>query len=160
MKPESGFGLLARTSTGTGKTSLLNALSGAIPASQRTIVIEDTREVQLQGDHVVCLEARPAGPKGRRAITMRELFRALEQKKKILVLLDRFLEQPQGEIGIQVGLSEMHPTMGELSLIGISVDLPSGLSAKIAVLGPMRMNYERTISAVLHVGQAFQSVQA
>ena len=91
---------------------------------------------------------------------MRELFQALEQKKKILVLLDRFLEQPQGEVGVQVGLSDVHPSMGELSLIGISVNLPNGLSGKIAVLGPMRMNYERTISAVLHVGQAFQSVQS
>jgi heat-inducible transcriptional repressor len=91
---------------------------------------------------------------------MRELFRALEQKKKILVLLDRFLEQPQGEVGVQVGLADVHPSMGELSLIGITVNLPNGLSGKIAVLGPMRMNYERTISAVLHVGQAFQSVQS
>src|SRR5436190_3966311 len=53
---------------------------------------------------------------------MRELFRALEQKKKILGLLDRFLEHPQGEVGIQVGLAGMHPSMGELSLIGLSVD--------------------------------------
>jgi heat-inducible transcriptional repressor len=48
--------------------------------------------------------------------------------------------------------------MRELSLIGVTVALPGGLSAKIAVLGPMRMNYERVISAVLHMGQAFQSV--
>ena len=61
---------------------------------------------------------------------------------------------------MQVGLADVHPSMGELSLIGITVDLPNGLSGKIAVLGPMRMNYERTISAVLHVGQAFQSVQS
>jgi heat-inducible transcriptional repressor len=46
--------------------------------------------------------------------------------------------------------------MGELSLIGVTVVLPGGLTGRIAVLGPMRMNYERTISAVLHVGQAFQ----
>ena len=91
---------------------------------------------------------------------MRELFRALEQKKKILMLLECFLEQPEGEVGIRVGLSELHPSMGELSLIGITVELPSGLSGKVAVLGHMRMNYERVISAVLHVGQAFQSVQA
>jgi heat-inducible transcriptional repressor len=91
---------------------------------------------------------------------MRELFRALEQKKKILNLLDRFLEAPHGEVGVQVGLAEVHPSMGELSLIGISITLPSGLSGKIAVLGPMRMNYERVISAVLHVGQAFQSIHA
>jgi len=89
---------------------------------------------------------------------MRELFRTLEQKKKILHLLERFLEQPYGELGIQVGLSEVHPVMGELSLIGVSVTLPNGLLGKVAVIGPLRMNYERVISAVLHVGQAFQSI--
>jgi heat-inducible transcriptional repressor len=91
---------------------------------------------------------------------MRDLFRALEQKKKVLLLLDHFLEQPQGEIAVRVGLAEAHPAMGELSIIGISVNLPSGLSGKIAVLGPMRMNYEKVISAVLHVGQAFGTPKA
>jgi heat-inducible transcriptional repressor len=89
---------------------------------------------------------------------MREMFRALEEKKRIWQLLDRFLEQPQGEVGVQVGLGEAHPGMRELSLIGVSVVLPNGIAAKVAVLGPMRMNYERVISAVLHVGQAFQSI--
>jgi heat-inducible transcriptional repressor len=91
---------------------------------------------------------------------MRDLFRALEQKKKVLLLLDHFLEQPQGEIAVRVGLAEAHPAMGELSIIGISVNLPSGLSGKIAVVGPMRMNYEKVISAVLHVGQAFGTPKA
>jgi heat-inducible transcriptional repressor len=89
---------------------------------------------------------------------LRELFRALEEKKKILQLLDRFLEQPSGEITVQVGLGEEHPSMNGLSLIGISVPLEGGLSAKIAVLGPMRMNYEKVISAVVHMGQAFRIV--
>jgi len=88
---------------------------------------------------------------------MRELFRALEEKKRILQLLERFLEQPHGELGIQVGLADAHPSMGELSLIGIRLALPNGLEANVAVLGPMRMNYARALSAVLHVGQAFQS---
>jgi heat-inducible transcriptional repressor len=91
---------------------------------------------------------------------MRDLFRALEQKKKVLLLLDHFLEQPQGEIAVRVGLAEAHPAMGELSIIGITVNLPSGLSGKIAVVGPMRMNYEKVISAVLHVGQAFGTPKA
>jgi pilus assembly protein CpaF len=68
--------ILVAGGTGTGKTSVLNALSGAIPSGERVIVIEDTREVQLQGDHVVCLEARPPGPKGKGEISMRDLFRA------------------------------------------------------------------------------------
>jgi heat-inducible transcriptional repressor len=85
---------------------------------------------------------------------MRELFRTLEQKKKLLMLIDRFLEQPEGEVGVQVGLSAAHPYMGELSLIGVRVNLPSGNVGKFAVLGPIRMNYERVMSAVMHVGYA------
>ncbi len=87
---------------------------------------------------------------------MRELFRALEEKKRVLQLLDRFLEQPAGEIAVHVGLAQTHPSMRELSLIGLPVVLPNGISAVIAVLGPMRMNYTRVMSAVQHVGQAFQ----
>ena len=88
---------------------------------------------------------------------MRDLFRALEEKKRILQLLERFLEQRDGELAIQVGLSDVHPSMSELSLIGVRFELPNGLEANVAVLGPMRMNYMRAISAVLHVGQAFKS---
>jgi len=88
---------------------------------------------------------------------MRELFQALEQKKRMLQLLDQFLEQPHGELGIQVGLADAHPSMRELSLIGMRFALPNGLEAHVAVIGPMRMNYVRTASAVLHVGQAFKS---
>jgi heat-inducible transcriptional repressor len=74
--------------------------------------------------------------------------------------LERFLEQPHGELGIQVGLADAHPSMSELSLIGVRLALPNGLEANVAVLGPMRMNYVKTLSAVLHVGQAFQSATA
>lgn len=91
---------------------------------------------------------------------MRQLFRALEEKKRVLQLLDRFLEKPSGEIQVRVGLGEADPSMKTLSLIGLNVALPGGLSAKIAVLGPMRMNYERVISAVMHVGDAFRSLPA
>jgi heat-inducible transcriptional repressor len=88
---------------------------------------------------------------------MRDLFRALEEKKRILQLLERFLEQRDGELAIQVGLSDVHPSMSELSIIGVRFGLPSGLEAHVAVLGPMRMNYSRAVSAVLHVGQAFKT---
>jgi heat-inducible transcriptional repressor len=89
---------------------------------------------------------------------LRELFHTLEEKKRMLQLLDRFLEQPAGELAVQVGLADAHPSMRELSLIGISIPLSGGLSAKIAVLGPMRMNYCKAMSAVYHMGQAFQSL--
>jgi heat-inducible transcriptional repressor len=91
---------------------------------------------------------------------MRDLFHALEEKKRILEMLDRFLELPHGEISVQVGLGDAHPIMRELSLVGVAVALPGGLSARIAVVGPMRMNYEKAMSAVLHMGQAFQNTAA
>jgi len=89
---------------------------------------------------------------------LRELFHTLEEKKRILQLLDRFLEQPAGELAVQVGLADAHPSMRELSLIGVSIPLHGGYSAKFAVLGPMRMNYGKAISAVYHMGQAFRSL--
>ncbi|MDQ2711350.1 MAG: heat-inducible transcriptional repressor HrcA [Acidobacteriota bacterium] len=87
----------------------------------------------------------------------RELFRALEEKKRILQLLDHFLEGRDGEPAIQVGLSDIHPSMSELSFIGVRFSLQNGLRAHVAVLGPMRMNYHRAVSAVLHVGRAIKS---
>ncbi len=88
---------------------------------------------------------------------MRELFHALEEKKRLIQLLDRFLEQPAGTLGLHVGLGDAHPAMSGLSLIGLNVQLPGGLSAKIAVLGPMRMNYQRVMSAVLEMGAALEA---
>jgi heat-inducible transcriptional repressor len=94
---------------------------------------------------------------------MRDLFRALEEKKRVVALLDRFLESPPGDsslgqVGIHVGLEDAHPAMRELTLIGVTVDLPSGVRARIAVLGPMRMHYERVISAVQQIGRTFEAL--
>jgi pilus assembly protein CpaF len=73
---ESRRNLLVAGGTGSGKTSLLNALARFIPDDQRVIVIEDARELQLAHEHVVHLEARPPDARGRGAISMRALFRA------------------------------------------------------------------------------------
>jgi heat-inducible transcriptional repressor len=88
---------------------------------------------------------------------LKELFRTLEEKQRILSLLDQFLDN-KGEIGVEIGLGDHPPALGELALIGISVPFQTGLSVKVAVIGPWRMDYERAISAVLHVGRAYASL--
>ena len=62
--------------TGTGKTSLLGAVSAAIPAVERIIVIEDTSELKLRQPHCLYLEVQQADQYGRGELTIRELFRA------------------------------------------------------------------------------------
>jgi heat-inducible transcriptional repressor len=91
--------------------------------------------------------------------TMRQLMRALEEKKRVLEILDFFLEQPPGELEVHVGLEEAHPAMKHLALIGMTVRMGSGLPAKVAVLGHMRMHYERVMGAVLQTSRVLASVQ-
>ena len=67
--------ILISGGTGSGKTTMLNILSGFIPAKERIITIEDSAELQLQQEHVCRLETRPPNVEGKGEITQRELVR-------------------------------------------------------------------------------------
>ena len=67
--------ILISGGTGTGKTTLLNALSSAIPDSDRIVTIEDAAELRLNQRHVLRLEARPKNIEGEGEISIRELVR-------------------------------------------------------------------------------------
>ncbi len=61
--------------TGSGKTTLLNVLSSLIPEDERIVTIEDAAELQLQQEHIVRLETKPANLEGKGMVTTRELVR-------------------------------------------------------------------------------------
>ena len=67
--------ILISGGTGSGKTTLLNAMSRFIEPRERIVTIEDAAELQLQQEHVVRLETRPATPSGTGAITQRDLVK-------------------------------------------------------------------------------------
>lgn len=71
----SRLNVLISGGTGTGKTTILNILSGFIPATERIVTIEDAAELQLRQDHVVRLETRPANIEGKGEFSQRELVK-------------------------------------------------------------------------------------
>jgi pilus assembly protein CpaF len=73
--------------TGTGKTTLLGALTGLIAADERVVSVEDAAELAVQARHVARLEARPPNVEGRGAIDLRQLVRnALRMRPDRLVV--------------------------------------------------------------------------
>ena len=61
--------------TGSGKTTMLNVLSGFVPHDERIVTIEDAAELQLRQEHVVRLESRPLNSEGKGLISTRDLVR-------------------------------------------------------------------------------------
>ncbi|MDB5764991.1 MAG: type secretion system protein [Herminiimonas sp.] len=79
--------ILISGGTGSGKTTMLNALSGSIGLSERIVTIEDAAELQLQQPHVVRLETRPPNIEGKGEVTQRALVRnALRMRPDRIIL--------------------------------------------------------------------------
>jgi pilus assembly protein CpaF len=72
---EARLNILISGGTGTGKTTLLNAMSAAIPDSERIVTIEDAAELRLAQRHVLRLECRPKNIEGEGEVTIRDLLR-------------------------------------------------------------------------------------
>src|SRR5450830_1240973 len=79
--------ILISGGTGSGKTTMLNVLSGFIPASERIVTIEDAAELQMRQPHVVRLETRPPNIEGKGEVNQRSLVRnALRMRPDRIIL--------------------------------------------------------------------------
>jgi pilus assembly protein CpaF len=83
----SKLNILISGGTGSGKTTMLNILSGFISPNERVVTIEDAAELQLQQPHVVRLESRPSNIEGKGEITQRALLtNALRMRPDRIIL--------------------------------------------------------------------------
>jgi pilus assembly protein CpaF len=138
--------ILIAGGTGSGKTSMLNALSSFIPDGERVVVIEDSREIQFQKPHVVQLEARPADDQGRGGVSIRELFRATLRMRPDRVIvgeirggeaLDIVQAMTSGHGGCMGTLHASHPkdTLTRLETMAMMSDVDMPLSALRTQIG-------------------------
>ena len=149
--------ILVSGGTGAGKTTLLNVLSNAIPNTERIVTIEDSAELQLQQEHVVRLETRPANIEGQGAVTQRDLVRnALRMRPDRIVVgevrgaevLDMLQAMNTGHDG---SLSTVHAnsTRDALSRVETMV-LMSGLALPMRA---MRDYIASALDLIVHVSR-------
>lgn len=126
--------------TGTGKTSILNWLTGFVPDGERVGVIEDAQEVQPQHGHVFQLAARQADEDGRGAVSIRDLFRASLRMRPDRVIvgeirggeaLDMVQAMVSGHGGCLATLHASHPrdVLTRLETMAMSSDIAMPLTA-------------------------------
>ncbi|HEU0018882.1 MAG TPA: CpaF family protein [Thermoleophilaceae bacterium] len=123
--------ILVSGGTGSGKTTTLNALSGAIPGGERIVTIEDAAELRLRQDHVVRLESRPPSLEGRGEVTIRALVRnALRMRPDRIVV---------GEVrgGEALDLLQALNTGHEGSLSTVHANSPGDALARLETLALM-----------------------
>ena len=91
--------LLVTGGTGSGKTSFLNAMSGLIPANQRIVSIEDTRELTLPSFlHWVPMVVREANPEGKGEVTMLDLMVNALRQRPDRIIVGEIRRQREAEI--------------------------------------------------------------
>jgi heat-inducible transcriptional repressor len=85
---------------------------------------------------------------------LRELLTAIEEKHKLVALLTSCIEAPE-PVHVQIGIKEMSAAGNNLALISAPYACHDQVQGSLGVLGPMRMQYERAITAVAYVARLF-----
>jgi pilus assembly protein CpaF len=155
---EARLNVLISGGTGSGKTTLLNVLSAFIPYHERLITIEDAAELQLQQEHVIRLETRPANVEGAGKVDQSELV-----KNSLRMRPDRII---LGEVrgGEALSMLQAMNTGHEGSLATIHAnsarDALSRLETMVLMAGmdlPLRAIREQIASAInliVQIGRA------
>jgi heat-inducible transcriptional repressor len=89
---------------------------------------------------------------------LHRLLRALEEKEKIAELLSAYVSANQEAVRVVIGLEDAAPEMRNLVLIGAPARVGEEVMGSLAVIGPTRMDYEHTITAVSYIARLFDKI--
>jgi heat-inducible transcriptional repressor len=89
---------------------------------------------------------------------LQELLQALDEKQKLVELLGAYLDAKQEAVRVVIGLDEATPSMRNLVLIGTPARVGGEVMGSLAVLGPTRMDYQGTITAVSYIARLFDKI--
>ena len=89
---------------------------------------------------------------------LRELLRTLEEKERVVELLHAYLDTRQEAVRVVIGLEQALPSMSNLVLIGAPAHVGDEMMGSLAVIGPTRIDYEHTITAVQYIARLFDKI--
>ncbi len=89
---------------------------------------------------------------------LRRLLRTLEEKEKVAELVSAYVDARQEAVRVVIGLEEALPQMSNFVLIGAPARVGDEVMGSLAVIGPTRMDYQHTITAVSYIARMFDKI--
>ncbi|MGB6333657.1 MAG: HrcA family transcriptional regulator, partial [Candidatus Sulfotelmatobacter sp.] len=89
---------------------------------------------------------------------LQEMLKTLEEKEKVAQLLGAYLDVKQEAVRVVIGLDDALPSMQNFVLIGAPARAGSDMFGSLAVIGPTRMDYQHTMTAVSYIARLFDKI--
>lgn len=89
---------------------------------------------------------------------VREILRTLEEKQRVAELLNAYLDANQETVRVVFGLDEFEPQLKDFVLIGAPAKASGEVVGSLAIIGPMRIDYQHAITAVAYISQLFEKI--
>jgi len=89
---------------------------------------------------------------------LQEMLKTLEEKEKVVQLLGAYLDVKQEAVRVVIGLDQALPSMQNFVLIGAPARAGNDVMGSLAVIGPTRMDYQHTITAVSYIARLFDKI--
>jgi len=119
---------------------------------------EGTQAVFVEGaaNLVTLVTSNVTGQEDRQRL--QDMLRTLEEKEKVVKLLGAYLDTRQEAVRVVIGLDEALPSMQNFVLIGAPARVGGEVMGSLAVIGPTRLDYQHTMSAVSYIARLFDKL--